>query len=87
MRLIFWHPGNHLLIIRPLKYNLDLPWVMSFLLVPHLPRLIGWERRTAVASRLTDTENLYIDWCFFISINGIDFIIELVDKMIKLHNR
>ena len=29
---------------------------MSFHLVPHLPRLIGWERRTAVADA-----NVYID--------------------------
>ena len=32
-------------------YNPHLPWVLSFLLVPHLPRLVAWERRTTVADR------------------------------------
>ena len=31
----------HLLIIRPYEYNLDLPGVMSFRLVPNLPRLVA----------------------------------------------
>ena len=44
-------------------YNLELFWIISFLLVPHLPRLMAWKRRTAVADRQTDRhyENLYID--------------------------
>ena len=33
-----------------LEYNLDLPWVMSFLLVLHLPRLLVWQRGMAVAN-------------------------------------
>ena len=33
--------------------NLNLPRIMSFLLVPHLPRLVGWERRTTVTDRQT----------------------------------
>ena len=41
MRLIFCRVGKHLLIIRPKKYILDLPLVMSFDLVPHLPRLVA----------------------------------------------
>ena len=59
MRLLFWRLGNHLLIIQTLRYILVLPQVMSFLLVPHLPRLMGWERRTAVVDRQT-LKKLYI---------------------------
>ena len=42
-------------------YNLDLRWVMSFHLIPHLPRLVAWERGTAVANGRDDGhyENLY----------------------------
>ena len=36
-----------------IKHNLDLPRVMSYLLVPHLPRLVAWERRTTVTDRQT----------------------------------
>ena len=39
------------MIIRPYKYNFGLPRVMSFLLVPHLPRLVARERRTTCADR------------------------------------
>ena len=42
-----------------LKYNHDLPWVMSFLLVPHLPRLIRLDRRTAVADKQTLKKFIY----------------------------
>ena len=42
-----------------LEYDLELPWIMSFLLVPHLSLLIGWGQRTAVADR--QTKKLYID--------------------------
>ena len=35
---------------------IDLPWVMCFLLVPHLPSLIGWERRTALADKQADRQ-------------------------------
>ena len=31
---------------------------MSFLLVPHLPRLICWEQRTTVADRQTERQTL-----------------------------
>ena len=45
-----------------LKFNLDLPSVMSFRLVPHLPRFGAWELRTTVANKQTDRNyaNLYI---------------------------
>ena len=33
--------------------DLDHFWVMSFLLVRHVPRLISWERRTTIANRHT----------------------------------
>ena len=60
VRLLFWRQGNHLFIIRPYEYNLDLPCVMSFLLVPHFPRLIGWDRIMAVAD--TQTVQQFIYW-------------------------
>ena len=50
VRLIFWRLVKHLLIIWPLEDNLYLPWVMRFLLVPHLPRLVAWEQRITVAN-------------------------------------
>ena len=31
--------------MQPYAYNLNLPWVMSFLLILHLPRLFVWERK------------------------------------------
>ena len=52
VRLLFWRVGKHLAIIRPLEYYLDLLGVMSFLLVPLLPRLVAWDRHYV---------NLYID--------------------------
>ena len=61
--LMSWSLGEHLLIIRSLKYNMDLP----FLLAPHLPRMVAWERRKTAQDRQTDRrtdrhyENLYID--------------------------
>ena len=39
-----------------LKHNLDLPWIMSYLLVPHLPKLVHWEPRTSVADRWTNKQ-------------------------------
>ena len=44
---------------------------MSFLSLPHFSRLIGWEQRTAVANRQTDTTpiNIYI-YIFQINIMG-----------------
>ena len=49
VQLIFCRLWKHLLISKPLEYKLDLPWVMSFLLGLHLPRLVAWEGRTTVA--------------------------------------
>ena len=43
--------GNHLLIIRPCKYNLDLPWVMRFIFAPHLPRSINFNRSHDLSHR------------------------------------
>ena len=40
-RLLFWRLGKLLLFIRPKKYNIDLPWIMSFDLVPHLPKYVA----------------------------------------------
>ena len=42
-----------------LGYNLDLPWVMSFHLVPLLPRLVAWKQRTTASDR--HYKNLYIE--------------------------
>ena len=42
-----------------LKYNLGLPWVMSFLLTPHLPRLVTWEWRSTVANRQKPHKFIY----------------------------
>ena len=42
VRLLFWCLGMHLVTIRPYIYYLDL--AMRFLLVPHLPRLVDWQR-------------------------------------------
>ena len=35
-----WRIWMHLLIIRPCEYSLGLPGVMSYHLVPHMPRLV-----------------------------------------------
>ena len=63
MQLLFWRLWYHLLSMRTYKYNPDFPWVASFLLVPHLPRLIGWKRRTAAANKQTyrQTQRKFID--------------------------
>ena len=39
--LQIWHLWKHLLTIEPCEYNLDLSVVMSFHLVPHMPRLVA----------------------------------------------
>ena len=39
------------MIIRSYEYNVDLPGVMSFHFVRHLPRLVDWERRKSVPDR------------------------------------
>ena len=41
-------------IIRPYEYKFDLPRVMSFNLVSHLQRLVGWERRTTASDAHVD---------------------------------
>ena len=38
---LIWRLGKQLLIMRSYEYNLDCPGVMSFHLVPHLPRLVA----------------------------------------------
>ena len=50
-------------IIWPQENNVDLPRVMSVHLVHHLPRLVGWERKTIASHRQTHRHyvNLYID--------------------------
>ena len=40
--------------------NLDLPGFMSFLLVPHLPRCVGWKRRNTASDEQADTKKIYI---------------------------
>ena len=60
------------------EYNLDLPLGMSFPLIPHLPRYVGWGLRTTASDRQTDRQthtltdrqyvNLYIDIQRFISV-------------------
>ena len=54
---------KHLVIIWPLKYNLDPPQVMSIHLVPHLPRMVRWEQRTTVLHKQTHRHygSLYIN--------------------------
>ena len=42
-----------------LKYSLDSLWVIDFLSMHHLPRLVACERRTAVANRLTLHKFIY----------------------------
>ena len=39
VRLLFLGLRKLLLLIRPEKYNMDVPKIMSFVLVPHMPRL------------------------------------------------
>ena len=64
-RLLFWRLGNHLLIIRPYKYNLDLPLVIGFLcwLIFH-----GWSarrgKRLLQTERKTDTAKICV-WILF----------------------
>ena len=55
---------------------------MSFHLVPHLPRLVGWERRTTASDRQTRRHfvNLYIDIVCF---GGCVFLL-LVDVPVGL---
>ena len=36
---------------------------MNFHLVPHLPGLVGWGRKTKCVTH-TDTTSIYIDWLF-----------------------
>ena len=58
--LAFWEaPPDYM----ALEYYLDIPWVMSILLVPHSPILVAWERRTTASHRLTKKkiENVYMD--------------------------
>ena len=50
---LFWRLGKHLMIIRSLEYNFDLPGVTRFHLVPHMPRLATWEQRKTVSNRQT----------------------------------
>ena len=40
MRHVFWRLGQLLFVIWPYRYNLTLYWVMSFFLVPHMPRQV-----------------------------------------------
>ena len=69
MRLLFWHLGLHLGIIWFKKYNLDLPWVISFLLIPHLPKLVTWQRRKFVADRQTQCKFIYGYIDFFVCLH------------------
>ena len=56
----FWRLGWHPVVIRPLECNLELPEVTRFHLVPHLPWLVGLERRTTTLHRQTKTMLIYI---------------------------
>ena len=48
-----WSHGKHLVIIRPYEYNVDIPGVMRFNLVPHLSRFVAMERRKTASDRQT----------------------------------
>ena len=45
VRLLFWHPGNHLLVIRPYEHNLNLPRCVSY---PLVTQLLGKVAMTAM---------------------------------------
>ena len=45
-------------MIRPYEHKFDLPGVMSFHLLPHLPRLVTWERRKIASDKQADRHTL-----------------------------
>ena len=56
-----WHLGKHLVIIRPYEYNVDLPRVKSFHLVPHLSRLAIWQHQKLCQTDRQTDRHIYTD--------------------------
>ena len=71
VRLIFCRLWMHLLFIRSKKYNLDLLYVMSFHLVPHLPRLVAMVTKFFMCDRkVSNLIYYFLVICIFIFINN-----------------
>ena len=63
--LLFLRIGYHLLIIRPLKYNLNLTGDMSFLLISHLPRLVVMSAKIFICEGKVSNRMYYFYFYFF----------------------
>ena len=52
-----------------LEYNVDLPWVMSFHLVPHLPRLVAMVAKFFIYERKVSNLIYYLLIILFLATN------------------